>query len=143
MTVVEEFVQDVEAIRLGGNPVVADTRPPAEITTAEYTNIKNNANAVVRGETGIASIDDGELAYGLLVQAANFYAAYLIRTEWTDKGDKIPQILAEYQRLIKSIAEYEDITLPAGGIGKNFTVTSAYKSHGLNPDVEPYISTLD
>jgi hypothetical protein len=100
-----------------------------------------NADYKVKGDSGIASIDDGELAYGLMVLAANHYGAYLIRREWTDKGNKIPEILEEYDRLIKSIKEYEDTT--ATQVSKNVTITSDYKSHGLNPDVEPYLSTID
>ncbi len=141
MVVVDTFVDGDEAVRLGGYPVVAETAPPAEVTTAQLETIKVNADYKVKGDSGIASIDDGELAYGLMVLAANHYGAYLIRREWTDKGNKIPEILEEYDRLIKSIKEYEDTT--ATQVSKNVTITSDYKSHGLNPDVEPYLSTID
>ncbi len=141
MTVKETFMDKPEAVRLGGYPVVAPTTPPAEVTEDQLETIGINADYKVKGDSGIASIDDGELAYGLMVLAANHYGAYLIRREWTDKGNKIPEILEEYARLIKSIKEYEDST--ATQVSKNVTITSAYKSHGLNPDVEPYLSTLD
>jgi hypothetical protein len=141
MGVVDTFVDGDEAVRLGGYPVVADTTPPAEVTTDQLETIKTNADYKVKGDSGIDSIDTGELAYGLMVLAANHYGAYLIRREWTDKGNKIPEILEEYARLIKSIKEYEDQT--GTQVSKNVTITSAYKSHGLNPDVEPYLSSID
>lgn len=141
MTIMTTFIQQDEAVRLGGYPVVADTVPPAEVTTEQLETIAQNADWKVKGDSGISSIDDGELAYGLIVLAANHYGAYLIRREWTDRGDKIPEILAEYDRLMKSIKEYEDVT--GTTVSQNVTITSDYKSHGLNPDVPPYLSTID
>jgi hypothetical protein len=140
MAIVTEFVQEGEALRLGGNPQIADNRPPAEITTAELASIKENANATMKGDTGITSMEDTDPRIGIVKNAANHYAAYLIRTEWTDKGEKLEDILKEYLRLVESIKASE--TVPSF-ITQTYAGTTEYKSHGLNPDVDPYFSYAD
>lgn len=141
MPTITNFIVDGRALWNGGNPVVADTAPPAEITTQQFTDIKQEANDTVKGDTGIKSVDDSEPVVGLLRNAANVYAGWLIRRRWTDRGNKQESLIQEYQRLLQSIAEYEDTTEPL--VGKYGVVTSEYKSHGLNPEVDPYFSTTD
>lgn len=141
MPTLTNYVIDGRALWNGGNPKLGETAPPAEMTNQEFTDIKAEANGTVKGETGVTSVDDSKPVAELLKNAANIYAGILIRRRWTDKGDKMPAMQTEYERLLKSIAEYEDETKPL--VGRNAVITSEYKSHGLNPEVEPYFSTTD
>jgi hypothetical protein len=144
MVDITEFVQDDQAIRIGGYPELGPNKPPAELTDDSFEQIKDNANDTVKGDTGVESIDDSNYLSGYLINAANHYAGYLIRLQWQDRGGLMPQILEEYKRLIGVINEATEAQIP----GKEettvgFSITSEYKSHGLNPEVEPYFSTTE
>jgi hypothetical protein len=141
MVTITNFVVDGRALWNGGNPKIGPTAPPAEMTDTQYADIKAEANGTIKGDTGIRSVDDSDLVAELLKNAANVYAGILIRRRWTDKGNKLPSFEAEYQRLLKSIAEYEDETQPE--VGRNAVITTQYQSHGLNPEVDPYFSVTD
>jgi hypothetical protein len=144
VTLITEYVQDDQAIRIGGYPTLGATKPPAELTDDSFVEIKGNANATVKGDTGVESIEDTNYLSGYLQNAANHYAGYLIRLQWQDRGGLIPQILEEYKRLIGVINEATEAQIPGKEettIGFHFT--SSYKSHGLNPEVEPYFSTTE
>jgi hypothetical protein len=141
MPTISNYIIDGRALWNGGSPKLGSAAPPAEITDLEFGDIKDEANGTVKGDTGIMSVDDSQPVANLLKNAANTYAGILIRRRWTDKGDKIPSLEREYERLLKSIAEYEDTTEPL--VGRNAVITSEYKSHGLNPEVDPYFSTTD
>ena len=140
MPTITNFVIDGRALWNGGEPKVGDTDND-EMSTTEFTDIKTEANDTVKGDTGIVASDDSKPVTGLLRNAANTYAGILIRRRWTDKGNKLESLEREYARLLKSIAEYEDETEPL--IGRGAVITTEYKSHGLNPEVDPYFSTTD
>jgi hypothetical protein len=144
MVTITDYSDDGESIRIGGYPKIADTKPPAEITTSDFTDIKINANSQVKMDTGVHSIEDSNDALGSLKNACAHYAGYLIRLQWEDRGNKIPGILTEYQRIVAGIRGSSPTEIP--GIeetAEGFSYTSSYKSSGLNPDVEPFFSRTD
>lgn len=144
MVEVTDFVDREEATRIGGYPQVGETRPPAELTNDDLDDIIVHANGTVKGDTGVHSMADDNVLLGWIKNAASLYAGYLIRLQWEDRGNKIPALLEEYKRLITKITESSQEEIP--GIEETvegFHITSSYKSHGLNPEVEPYFSTTD
>ena len=144
MTTITDFVDREEAIRVGGYPVVDDTRPPAELTNADLDDIIVHANGTVKGDTGVHSMEDTNEILGWMLNAGTLYAGYLIRLQWEDRGNRMPVIIEEYKRLIGRIAESTQEEIP--GIeptSEGFSWTSSYKSHGLNEEVPPYFSTTE
>lgn len=144
MVDVTDFVDDGEAIRIGGYPKIDATKPPAEILQSDFNDIKIHANSQTKIDTGVKTMDSANEFLGSMKNAAAHYAGYLIRLQWEDRGNKIPGILTEYQRIIAGIRESSPTEIP--GIeetSEGFSYTSSYKSSGLNPDAEPFFSRTD
>jgi hypothetical protein len=144
MVEVTDFVDSEEALRLGGNPKVATTKPPAELLQSDFDDIKVNSNSTFFLDTGISSIDSNDKLLGSIKNAVNHYAGYLIRQQWQDIGGKAAGYLTEYNRIVEKI---NASGLAPGQIdvssNYNSSYNTEYQSFPLNPEAEPYFSTSE
>jgi hypothetical protein len=134
MTSIVTFADPGTVRMMSGNP---DT---TEVSDAQVTIYCNTADARVKSDTTIPSLDSLDPRLPLMISAANMQGAILVRLHWGDREQRLPILRDLYNSDISSINESG---LVPGGTPRTVVAKSKYRTRKLiYGDLNPYYLSM-
>lgn len=134
MAILTSFADPATVRMFAGNP------DPTEVSDSQVSIYCNTADAHVKSDTSISSLDSLDPRLPLIISAANLQGAILVRLHWGDRENRLPILSDLYDKDIKSI---NMSGLVPGGTPGIVVRKTSYRSRKLTfGDQNPYYLSM-